>query len=38
MYSSFISYPPDTLEADLKKAGLWRQGRDWCRLTAVGSG
>jgi hypothetical protein len=32
------SYPPDTLEADLKKVGLYKQGRDCWRVTAVGSG
>ena len=32
------SYPPDTSEANLKKVGRWKQGRDLCRLTAVGSG
>ena len=32
------SSTPDTSEGNLKKVGLWEQGRDYCRLTAVGSG
>ena len=32
------SYPPDTSEANLKKVGLWKQGRDCCCLSAAGFG
>jgi len=37
-YHCRSSSSPDTLEANLKKVGLWKQGRDYCRLTAVGCG
>ena len=31
-------FVPDTSEADLKKVGPLKQGRDYCRLAGVSSG
>jgi hypothetical protein len=36
--SGSSSHLPDTSEANLKKVGRWKQGRDCCCLTGVGFG